>query len=312
MAIAGSWRPSTIVARHDRPTERRWECRVPHLRGMGHAWPPGGAIELHDHGIFGAVVVAEPATEPSCRSPREGPRSLQTIGGPVLFPRTPTVHDIVNSATAISVHVYAPRLTSMTYYRLTDGSSKPGTVRYRSAEAWRMSFPSTTWSSVPPRIQRSDPTSSTARRRRWARHRHPAGCAKATEGALPGALVVERNVLEWRLDPGSEHRLPDVGTSTSLWWWCVRPATHRAWRQHRSPTWASSAPPISSAATRHGASGSPSTWARRGGAGPRRARMPTPPMVCRRSRTERLHRLRDGAVGAAPRQRGDRHAAMGL
>ncbi len=30
------------------------------------------------------------------------------------------------------------------------------------------------------------------------------------EGALPGALVVERNVLEWRLDPGSEHRLPDV------------------------------------------------------------------------------------------------------
>jgi rhodanese-related sulfurtransferase len=30
------------------------------------------------------------------------------------------------------------------------------------------------------------------------------------EGALPGALVVERNVLEWRLDPTSDHRLPDV------------------------------------------------------------------------------------------------------
>ena len=30
------------------------------------------------------------------------------------------------------------------------------------------------------------------------------------EGAFPGALVVERNVLEWRLDPGSEHRLPEV------------------------------------------------------------------------------------------------------
>ena len=29
-------------------------------------------------------------------------------------------------------------------------------------------------------------------------------------GALPGALVVERNVLEWRLDPTSDHRLPDV------------------------------------------------------------------------------------------------------
>jgi rhodanese-related sulfurtransferase len=30
------------------------------------------------------------------------------------------------------------------------------------------------------------------------------------EGALPGALVVERNVLEWRLDPNSDHRLPEV------------------------------------------------------------------------------------------------------
>ena len=30
------------------------------------------------------------------------------------------------------------------------------------------------------------------------------------EGSLPGALVVERNVLEWRLDPASDHRLPDV------------------------------------------------------------------------------------------------------
>jgi rhodanese-related sulfurtransferase len=28
------------------------------------------------------------------------------------------------------------------------------------------------------------------------------------EGSLPGAVVVERNVLEWRLDPTSEHALP--------------------------------------------------------------------------------------------------------
>ncbi len=30
------------------------------------------------------------------------------------------------------------------------------------------------------------------------------------DGDLPGALVVDRNVLEWRLDPTSEHRLPHV------------------------------------------------------------------------------------------------------
>jgi rhodanese-related sulfurtransferase len=33
---------------------------------------------------------------------------------------------------------------------------------------------------------------------------------RADEGALPGALVIERNVLEWRLDPHGQHRLPDV------------------------------------------------------------------------------------------------------
>jgi rhodanese-related sulfurtransferase len=33
---------------------------------------------------------------------------------------------------------------------------------------------------------------------------------RADEGELPGALVIERNVLEWRLDPHGRHRLPDV------------------------------------------------------------------------------------------------------
>ncbi len=28
------------------------------------------------------------------------------------------------------------------------------------------------------------------------------------KGELPGALVIERNVLEWRLDPASDARLP--------------------------------------------------------------------------------------------------------
>jgi len=27
---------------------------------------------------------------------------------------------------------------------------------------------------------------------------------------LPGAIVIDRNVLEWRLDPSSEHRIPQV------------------------------------------------------------------------------------------------------
>ncbi len=33
---------------------------------------------------------------------------------------------------------------------------------------------------------------------------------RADAGALPGALAIERNVLEWRLDPAGAHRLPAI------------------------------------------------------------------------------------------------------
>ena len=33
---------------------------------------------------------------------------------------------------------------------------------------------------------------------------------RAREGAVPGALIVERNVLEWRFDPQSDARLPEA------------------------------------------------------------------------------------------------------
>ena len=33
---------------------------------------------------------------------------------------------------------------------------------------------------------------------------------RSRDGELPGALVVDRNVLEWRLDPSSPHCLPEA------------------------------------------------------------------------------------------------------
>ena len=33
---------------------------------------------------------------------------------------------------------------------------------------------------------------------------------RAREGTVPGALIVERNVLEWRFDPHSDARLPEA------------------------------------------------------------------------------------------------------
>ncbi len=34
---------------------------------------------------------------------------------------------------------------------------------------------------------------------------------RTRDGALPGAIVIDRNVLEWRLDPASDHRI--LGTA---------------------------------------------------------------------------------------------------
>src|SRR3984957_20491143 len=33
---------------------------------------------------------------------------------------------------------------------------------------------------------------------------------RAAEGEIPGAMIVERNVLEWRFDPASAARLPEA------------------------------------------------------------------------------------------------------
>ena len=65
--------------------------------------------------------------------------------------------------------------------------------------------------------------SARARIRRLDPHETAAACRRGAmlidirptlqrrwEGEVPGAVVVERNVLEWRLDPASVHRLAEV------------------------------------------------------------------------------------------------------
>jgi rhodanese-related sulfurtransferase len=32
------------------------------------------------------------------------------------------------------------------------------------------------------------------------------------DGVLPGAIVIDRNVLEWRLDPSCDHHIPDIAS----------------------------------------------------------------------------------------------------
>jgi rhodanese-related sulfurtransferase len=39
---------------------------------------------------------------------------------------------------------------------------------------------------------------------------------RASEGQLPGSLIIERNVLEWRFDPTSDARLPIADYELSI------------------------------------------------------------------------------------------------
>ena len=39
---------------------------------------------------------------------------------------------------------------------------------------------------------------------------------RRADGEVPGAIIVDRNVLEWRLDPSCAHRLPQVGDADQL------------------------------------------------------------------------------------------------
>ncbi|MGV0811871.1 rhodanese-like domain-containing protein [Mycolicibacterium boenickei] len=40
---------------------------------------------------------------------------------------------------------------------------------------------------------------------------------RAAEGSVPGALVIERNVLEWRCDPTSDARIPQAVDDDVFW-----------------------------------------------------------------------------------------------
>jgi hypothetical protein len=90
------------------------------------AWPAGGAIDLHDHGgSSGTIVVVsgcltETRAEPDGAGGHELQRRRLVAGGlPASFDGD-EVHDVSNvgETPALSLHVYSPRLTSMTFYEL--------------------------------------------------------------------------------------------------------------------------------------------------------------------------------------------------
>jgi len=85
------------------------------------AWDPSSHVGSHDHGgSRGAVHVLRGALVESYRENRDQPAwSTRRLarGATVNIPHD-RVHDVANTGRrrAVSLHVYAPRLTTMTFY----------------------------------------------------------------------------------------------------------------------------------------------------------------------------------------------------
>lgn len=207
--------------------ERRWYQRIHH--GPDHdlwviSWLPGQSTGFHDHGgSSGAFVVASGVLE---ELRPDGQTHLAERGDPRSF-GPDYAHDVrnVSNAPAISIHAYSPPLTEMNDYQFIDGQLIPGKGKHWRAD--RMSPDSRSWpensedhasdsrieqilSAARARLQRVSPEAAqeaAARANAVLVDIRPAS-QRALEGTIPGALIVERNVLEWRFDPNSDARLP--------------------------------------------------------------------------------------------------------
>ena len=205
------------------------------------AWETGQDTDWHDHGgSSGSFAVAEGSLTERYRIPsgrRLGGRRLRA-GEAVAF-GPGHVHDVAHGGdgSATSIHAYSPPLMAMTYYRPTDyGLIATQTVAIDGPEGARgrggadtaladatASAAELTTDALPADAPSIADLLAEARSG-LARLRPEAAFAALTDGAVlvdirpleqrivegevPGAIIIGRNVLEWRLDPRSEARIP--------------------------------------------------------------------------------------------------------
>jgi rhodanese-related sulfurtransferase/predicted metal-dependent enzyme (double-stranded beta helix superfamily) len=204
------------------------------------AWERGQDTDWHDHGgSSGSFAVAEGGLIEQYRVPSGRLSRRRLAPGQAAAFGPGHVHDVAHGAdgSATSIHAYSPPLVAMTYYTATDygliaretvaidgpegGRGRGGAdtaLARASASAARLSS-----DSLPTGAPGIDDLLSEARSG-LQRLRPEAAFAALTDGAalvdirpleqrivegeVPGAIIIGRNVLEWRLDPRSEARIP--------------------------------------------------------------------------------------------------------
>jgi rhodanese-related sulfurtransferase len=204
------------------------------------AWERGQDTDWHDHGgSSGSFAVADGSLTEQYRVPSGRLSRRRLSRGQAVAFGPGHVHDVAHGGegAATSIHAYSPPLVAMTYYTATDygliaretvaidgpegGRGRGGAdtaLARASASAARLSS-----DSLPTGAPGIDDLLSEARSG-LQRLRPEAAFAALTDGAtlvdirpleqrivegeVPGAILIGRNVLEWRLDPRSEARIP--------------------------------------------------------------------------------------------------------
>jgi rhodanese-related sulfurtransferase/predicted metal-dependent enzyme (double-stranded beta helix superfamily) len=211
------------------------------------AWERGQDTDWHDHGgSSGSFAVAEGSLTERYRAPSGRNRQSQRhlLAGQAVAFGPGHVHDVAHGGdgSATSIHAYSPPLMAMTYYKTTDyGLIATQTMAIDGPEGARGRGGADT--------ALADATASAAElshdalpadapgisellaeaRGGLARLRPEAAFAALTDGAslvdirpleqrivegeVPGAIIIGRNVIEWRLDPRSDARFPALARS---------------------------------------------------------------------------------------------------
>jgi len=214
--------------------DRRWYERLyqgPDYDVWVISWLPGQSTGFHDHGASsGAFAVASGVLE---EHRPDGRFHVVRAGKPRAF-GPDYAHDVRNLsiAPAISIHAYSPPLTEMNEYELYDGRLIPRngvphhikTVdqnlrmrRRKPAKRTDVSRVEQVLAATRARLRRLSPDdafAALAKAKAVLVDIRPSD-QRAIEGSIEGALIVERNVLEWRFDPTSSTRLP-VATGHDL------------------------------------------------------------------------------------------------
>jgi Cysteine dioxygenase type I len=108
---------------------RAWRlmARTPDFDAWLIAWPSGGRVDLHDHGTSTGAVSVISGTLLEAVPWRDDTGRLSLVrhelhAGVTLGFGAGHVHDVTNESDgpALSLHVYSPALTTMTFYEVAD------------------------------------------------------------------------------------------------------------------------------------------------------------------------------------------------